>query len=325
MTHSTHRCGSCVVIAVIAMMLTGCAHVSLNRDYEGPRAMPPHLVAPFQKHDRAAELIKDRVTKETSRYRVRRVKLDPSLTLLGERELVIDFYELTAKGTHPLVLVLPIMGGGNEVANHFAKVFAKKGLAAAIVHRQEDYKDLEEDAEQLNLVFEQIVYDHQLALDWLTEQPSVDPERIGLFGASAGSIKGSLVYAVDDRIDAAVLALAGADLPFIFSYSSEKGIIEKRDRAMKRDGLTVEEFHQVMDAYFRYDPMTYAPYMDARDILMILPIFDRVLPHSTAKAYRTALGGPEAIYIPTGHYGSILYLPVIESAAVKFLKKRLMP
>ena len=271
----------------------------------------------------AAELSELRSAED---YVVRRAVMPVTTDLDDEHELTIDVFEPrgAVRGGRPLVLVLPIWGGENVVANFFAGHFARSGYVAAVVHRQEKYKDAQ-NVEEMNGVFKQIVLDHKRALDWLTRRPSVDADRIAVFGVSAGAIKGALVTALDPRVKAAVLGLGGGDIPYILTHSTEKNLRRRRQEMMDEHGATLEEIHTEMRNGFQHDPLKYARHIDPSRVLLVLAAFDTVVPFKTGLQLRRAMGRPETMVIPTGHHTSVLYVPLIQDVAVSFLERRLRP
>lgn len=336
----TNRCGSirkrvliwsdllaktAALAAVVGLCCTvGCVYLPADRDYAGPISLPDTLVQSFAYEGGPAEVSRE-VLETTKQYTVRRVKLESQANVIDSHPVVVDYYDVciavSGHGARPAIVVLPILGGGNKIANIFASYFAKRGYAAMIVHRQEGYVDTD-DLEGMNLVFRQIVLDHKQALDWLESQPGIDAGQIGLFGVSAGAVKGTLVSALDRRIKASVLALVGGDVPYIFSFSADRGITKRRNKILKQHKISARELYEGMKEGFEHDPLVYAPYIDATNTLMVLAFFDAVIPFSNGKHLRQAIGNPETIVLPTGHYGAILSLPYIEAVAMRFFKKR---
>lgn len=308
-------------LLIAGITSSGCVHLPLDSDYAGPQPLPESIREAFT-YESPEPFWNSTIIKERDEYIVRRIKFDAAVSLINSHKLVIDYYDLAGHDPTPAVLVLPILGGGNEIANYFAAHFARNGYAAIIVHRQESYKNVDQ-LEDLNRVFKQIVIDHMQALDWVQMQGDIDPGRIGVFGVSAGAIKGSLIYAIDKRIRAAVLGLGGGDVPHILAYSTEAGIERRRDKILERHGLTQAQLYQLLSADFVHDPLDYAPYMDARNVLMILAQFDTIVPFDNGVALRDAMGGPETIFIPTGHLTSVLYLPHMQDAALRFFQRKL--
>lgn len=308
-------------LLTVGFLSGGCMHLPLDGDYAGPAPLPESIKNEFA-YESPEPFWNSKVIKQTDDYVVRRIKFDAAVSLIKSHKLVIDYYDLPGHEPTPAILVLPILGGGNEIANYFAAHFARNGYAAIIVHRQESYKNVDQ-LENLNKVFKQIVIDHMQALDWVQMQGDIDPGRIGVFGVSAGAVKGSLIYALDKRVRAAVLGLAGGDVPHILAYSTEGGIVRRREKMLERHGLTQAQLYQLLKAEFVHDPLDYAPYMDARNVLMILAQFDTIVPFGNGLALREKMGGPETIFIPTGHLTAVVYLPHMQEAALRFFRRKL--
>ena len=309
-----------VLISACALM-PGCVFLSADSTYTGPQTLPDSIKQKFS-YVRKGLDSKNSVLKQNKDYTVRRITFASNVNVTDTHDLVIDYYDLKRDRKTPVILVLPILGGKNEIAHLFADYFACHGLAAAIVHRQEKDKDTES-IEQLNHVFRQIVLDHRQAIDWIEMQPDLDKRRIGVFGVSAGAIKGALVSALEPRISTTVLALAGGDLAGIITHSTEKSIAQKRNAILEQHGITRQDLYKTLRAEFKYDPLDFAQYQDARRTLLILACFDQVVPFSTGLALRNAIGNPETVIIPTGHYTSLLYLPVLQRMSLSFLRRKL--
>ncbi|MHC4911296.1 MAG: dienelactone hydrolase family protein, partial [Planctomycetota bacterium] len=156
-----------------ATWLGGCTHMRLDPDYAGPAPRPDAIEAPFR-YDRSGTMA-DVVVAEPNEDGFRRVTFGSAVNYVDEHDLVVDLLDPGGETPRAIVLVLPILGGDNEIATHFARHFAKKGFAAAIVHRQDDYKDTTE-LDELNRVFRQIVVDHMQVLDWLETQEGIDAQ-----------------------------------------------------------------------------------------------------------------------------------------------------
>ncbi len=312
-------------LSLIALSaLPGCLYMPVDSDGRSPRTIDADVATSFAVESSDAGEAELSQLRTADDYVVRRAVMPITTDLDDEHELTIDLLEPrgAAGAGRPLVLVLPIWGGENVVANFFAEHFARAGYVAAIVHRQEKYKDAQS-VEEMNGVFKQIVLDHKRALDWLTGRPSVDADRVAVFGVSAGAIKGALVTALDPRVKAAVLGLGGGDIPYILTHSTEKNLRRRRQEMMDEHGATLDEIHNEMRKGFQHDPLKYAQYVDPRKVLLVLAAFDTVVPFKTGWQLRRAMGRPETMVIPTGHHTSVLYIPFIQDVALNFLERRL--
>jgi len=305
----------------LCLGLQACVSDPLAEDYAGPKPPPDELAALFA-YEKAKPLPEAQTLAKKDGFEITRVKLAVRDADGPDHEVVIDYYDVADRKKKPVILVLPILGGGNQEAKYFASYFAGHGLAAAIVHRGAKEKDANS-VDELNRTFRRIVLDHRRALDWLETRPELDHDRVGVFGVSAGGIKGALVAALDHRVKAAVLCLAGGDLPYILVHSTENGIRRRRDKVLDEQHITADELYKTLKAGFQYDPLNFAHYIDARRVLLILASFDAVVPAKSGEALRRAIGEPKTVYLPTGHYGAVVFAPWIRGEALGFLKDKL--
>src|SRR5206468_10649990 len=181
-------------------------------------SLPPSLAADF-----AYEHLPDRsctveVLESKSQYTVKRV-LVPAVAEGSEtnRWIELDYYDLAGKAKTPVIMVLPMLGGGYALERHFANYFASRGYAAVIVRR--DNRAASARVEDLNGLFRDMVIDHKQVIDWMETQEDLDCSRIGIFGVSMGGIKGALLLPLEKRVCAAALGLAGGDLPYILTHT----------------------------------------------------------------------------------------------------------
>jgi hypothetical protein len=70
------------------------------------------------------------------------------------------------------------------------------------------------------------------------------------------------------------------------------------------------------------DPLKLAEYIDAGNVLMYIARFDQVVPRKCGDRLREAIGGPETIYLFSGHYSSFLYSPWAEAESLSFFRKK---
>ena len=311
-----------VALVVVLLLITGCMYVPMANDYSGPQPLPEEIRCSFS-YEKVVPVTQERIISEESGYRLRRIEFVPEYNILPfDHRIQMDYYDINGDQPVPVILVLPILGGSNGISSAFARFFARKGYAVVLVHRQKKYKDLEH-LDYMDLVLRQIVLDHMQAIDWLETQSDIDTSRIGVFGISMGGIKSALVSALEPRVRAGVVALAAGDIPYVLSYSEDRGVRKKRDKVLQRQNLTVEQLYQRLSQQISCDPITYAPYMDARKILMILACFDTAVPYRKGLELKEKMGNPETIYLLSGHYSSLLYWFYIQKEALTFFDHKL--
>jgi hypothetical protein len=87
-------------------------------------------------------------------------------------------------------------------------------------------------------------------------------------------------------------------------------------------GLTRAELAARLRSRITSDPLDLAPYVDAHDVLMVLTRSDAIVPFEKQEELRVRMGGPEALYLPTGHRTSVIYFPRMRSTAYDFFARK---
>ncbi len=306
----------------LCLSLSGCLYVPADPNYVGPKPLPAETLASYA-YPRYQGSYTEKILEQKRHYTLKRISFPSSHNILPlEHAITIDYYAIDSAEKAPVIMVLPILGGGNDIAATFARYFAEHGLAAAVVHRQKDYKKPGY-LKNIDTTLRQIVFDHMQAIDWIETKPELDATRIGVFGVSMGGIKGALISALDQRVTVGVFALVAGDIAYILSHTNEKRIKKERTRLMAERQLTPEEFQRELTAKIKTDPLNYAEYIDARKTLMILARFDRAVPYRKGWELREKIGNPATITLLSGHYSAILYIHYVKYQARKFLQRHL--
>ncbi len=302
---------------------TGCCHFAAKPHASLPPPLPAVTVAEFAHTKDGRAMLNETVLETQVQFAVRRVELSASpVADVTNRTVTFDYYAPTAKGRSPVILVLPISGGDYELERHFAKYFARRGLAALIVHREKKRPGPTK-LEDFDPSLRRSVFDHQRVLDWVETRPELDAERIGVFGVSLGGIKGALLVALDNRVRAAVLALAGSDLPFVLTHTTERSIKRQRTAVLRERQWSPEDLQRELRQVITCDPLFYAPYADPRKVLLVLAACDTVVPFKKGWELRAKMDRPETIIVPAGHYSALVFIPYIRHEAAGFFREKL--
>ena len=313
------------LIALLLFFISSCAHFSAVPDSPEPPSLPEQIAASYAYHKYQGDY-ENKLLSKNNYYTLQQITFPSnhnSLQLQLLHDITIDYYAVnTAEKKIPIILILPILGGNNNISAIFARYFAEHGFATAIVHRQNRYKEMGY-LKQSNQIMRQIVFDHKQAIDWIESRPELDASRIGVFGVSMGGIKSALISALDQRIAASVIALAGGDIPYILTHTDEENIKKEREAVLAEKGITIEELQQELSNQIECDPINYAQYIDASKTLMILAVFDNTVPFHKGVELKEKIGDPETIYLFSGHHSSIIYLPYVKYQARRFLQKQL--
>ena len=125
----------------------------------------------------------------------------------------------------------------------------------------------------------QTVVDWMRTLDYLSERPEVDAERIGFVGFSMGGMRGAPFVGIDKRVQAASFCISGA--------STLSG----------RGGIAAELANELTD------PGAYAPMMAGRAIQVVAGERDDLItPEATQRFYDQLSEPRELVWLPCGHW-----------------------
>lgn len=222
----------------------------------------------------------------------------------------------------PAVVISPILGSKSAFVSQFAERFAAEGWHAVVVFHPEIAYDPARPLHQAEERLADSVSRRIEVVDWLIARDDVDPTRLASFGISAGGIEASLAAGVDHRYVAHVIGLAGGPLSDVFVDSDEDDMKRLTATAARATGETREGLRRRLAATIRTDPIALAAAVPRDSVLLILAHHDRSVPTRNGKALRDALGRPRTIWLPLGHYASVLFLPFVKPRVVDFIRER---
>ena len=309
------------ILTLNVVLLSSCVHHQCDPAYAGPKERSPEIQSYYSYPKRAIEAQIETV-REKRRYIIKRVEFPSSVNVFSTENIRVDYYMQKKEGKFPTVLVLPISGGIDFTVTSFAKHFASRGFNCAVVHNRKADLDKTQSAEEVEDYFRQTVLDNRQVLDFLVERKEVDPDRLGCIGLSLGGIRASMLAGVDERLKCTVIGLAGGSIADITVLSS-KSEIRDHMKELAAMGGTPELVHTELSEKVVTDPLRLAPHADARDVLMFIGMFDRVVPRQCCDQLWESCGRPEVVYLPTGHYGSFLFLPYAVDKSLNFFEDKL--
>jgi len=282
----------------IILALTGCYALPLDPSYRGPVPRSAELLdyysvgSSYKNH--SVELLY-----QERRFTLKRITID---TEVGKT--TIDFYDRPEK-SDSLILVFPVLGGRkNVIENYFAEYFARHGFDTAIVHRSEDFKK-PENIDHLEALFRANVIRDRVALDLFERE--YGKKHFGSFGISRGAINVAMTAGAEPRLSHNVMLLGGSDLVSVFKRSDQSRIRKYIQSVTAAKNITPEQFFEQLRAQLRTEPGHVVQHIDARNTLLFLGMFDRTVPFRYGLKLRRQLGLPQTVFLPAGHYTSILY------------------
>jgi dienelactone hydrolase len=228
-----------------------------------------------------------------------------------------------ADAPRPAIVMSPILGGEALLVSDLALDLASEGYHVLLVRRGELAVDPARGVAQVEDRLAADVSGQVQALDWLLTHADVDATRVGAFGISAGGIQTAMVAGADPRYRAHVIALAGGPMSDVLTTSSERQLRRLIAEGRALTGLSSDALRASLHRAIVTDPVALARYVPPERVLLVLADHDTSVPTRTGERLREALGNPETIVLPWGHYGSILALPLVRSRMRTFLDAHL--
>ena len=312
------RLNLCVAALLAAFALAGCVTVPAPPRESPPSPLPEELAryydyAPVSLQARTFEV------RGEDGWTVRKMELVPT----ESRPIRVDWYKPDRPGRLPAVLISPILAGNDLYIRGFARFYAARGMHALILYRPKEVFSSDRDLQDVETHFRESVVQLRQALDWLEAQESVDPEQIGSFAISMGSIVTTLLAAVEPRVKASVLGLPAGRIAEVIMTSKDKAIRKRRRSYLEKRGWDDRRGLEELEKVLVSEPMRLAPAIDPKRVLIISGMFDRVLGLGRSMALWRAMGRPRLILLPTGHYTAALATPYLKAATYSFLRRRL--
>ncbi len=202
----------------------------------------------------------------------------------------------------PCMIVLHGLGGSKELMAGFCRALASAGYASLAIdiygqgERTVSTQTNAVTADQLqqNLVqsLTQTSRDVRRAIDYLDTRRDIDPHRIGIAGLSLGAIIGTVASGVDSRLRATVLVSGGGGWGEILRVLSARYATYNGHAVTGRQNLDWPLINLLLAPN---DPLTFAPHIAPRALLMINGRLDTTIPPARAEAlYAAARSGPNS-------------------------------
>jgi 2,6-dihydroxypseudooxynicotine hydrolase len=315
------RTPAALLATLLAVAAAGCARLPGPAAPREPRPVPPEVTAAFATGPSPAAPTTAAPARAEADDEPSRLTLQSPTPENPGRRLALDLYLPAGTGPHPVVLLLPAARSSYRVEAGFARDFAARGHACLILRRERSAASANV-IDTIDARLRQAVIDGRRSVDLIAAHPALDGDRVGLFGISLGGIEGALLAALEPRIGAAVIGLAGGDLPAVLMRTTDPSFARQRAEWLAATGLEPPAAEALLRRSLANDPLAYAPYADPARILMIIARFDRAVPADAGWRLHAALGEPETLVLPTGHYTAALAIPWLRPAVLEFIAAR---
>jgi hypothetical protein len=313
---------------LLSSTLSGCFSYVLKGSDSRPTVERPSWVEEEYGYDKEIIEFKEEIRDTTQNYFVRRITFPSAMvTQKGNEMVTVDYYDTRTSSCEkkPLVLISPILGGDNSASKWFAEYYANNGMANAIVHRPENrFPDESRYCESLEALLKQPVIDMRRVIDLFETFPEIDKNKIGSFGISMGAIRNATFAGIEERCRVNVFAMGGSDIPYILTNSSEEGVVEELNKAMK--GIGAKNLLQELQTTIKTDPKYLAQFIDEENTLMYITLFDTVVPTRAQRRLRDSIGDPSVSYLLSGHYTALAFVlkpfQYLQTSSLNFFRNK---
>ncbi len=310
---------------VLCAVTSGCAYAPLRASAHHPAPLPPELAAyysyPSRPSDITITLIGERASVRESLVRFP-LSVPPGF-VPTEPTVELEWLESTAPGRRPAILFNPILGGDYPLERGICRFLARRGFHVALIHRKTLKISPSNEADHLERLLRQGVLRIRQVVDWMEANERVDPNRMGSFGISLGGMASVIAAAVEPRLKAHLVALAGGSVPDILMSSRDPLLTKPLARYLSARKMDRQTLYDLLKERTKTDPMRLAPYVDRRQLFLLIALADRTIGTANAMRLYHALGEPQAVFIPAGHYTAYFFLPYIKLVSLRFFRKAL--
>jgi len=204
-----------------------------------------------------------------------------------------------ATSPRPLIILLAGKGTGRDAVRYTAETRGVVVAALSYPYRGD------EDAGTLALVLDlpaiqkallDTIPAIMLAVDWLTAQPYVDPDRVELVGGSFGAFLVSVPGAIDERFRRVWLVHGGGQPTLVLEHGLREHIrfAPARRVAAMLLGAAAYSHHLA--------PEKWVGKISPRPVIVISALDDESIPRESVETLHSALGQPsEVIWMSGGH------------------------
>ena len=315
-----------IILFTLYMLSCSCYHFKNDPSLATPASiLPQHLIKDFSYPQNTNPLVIAEQS-ETGHYKLTHYRLKSSQDLLNPQnsphEISFEVYKPDEELHKATIISLPISGGNYLVSRYFAEYFAKRGYTSVVIHRRKAYKNMIT-VDNLNTIIRQMMTDHMQVMDKLVKEKISITDQFAVLGVSKGGLKTAILAPLDKRVKAAIVVIAGGNLPYILSESEESGVKKRRLKYLEKTGMAVTGFHDQLKKNLKYDPLDLAPYFDSSKLMIVNAYFDNCVPYKSGKLLVESHKGCEEILLIAGHYSALPAIPYLSIKFKKFLTEKL--
>jgi len=193
---------------------------------------------------------------------------------LGGEDFKVEITSYLLPSSRKHILILPPTGGSNVLDRSWARKFCASGFNAHIIERWTLLDEFSTDLELHQRLYGRSQKAIGLVLDHLE-----GPEYVGVFGTSIGGIFTAMAMGIHDRIDAAFVITAGADMAALIANSDQEAMTDLWEKRKSQFGIPDKKTYiDLLKPKIEYDPLQLPRKFDGKDLGMIIATEDTTVP-----------------------------------------------
>jgi pimeloyl-ACP methyl ester carboxylesterase len=216
-------------------------------------------------------------------------------------------------GTRPLVLMVPILAGGEDLMDQVGNRLVARGYDVASCARAGRALQTGQRGADLDELFARTVLHQRLLLRWLRARDAA-PRPYFVLGISLGGMVAAVLGALEPDLTGVAICLSGGDIAGLVPISSEPRVQQWRRWRHEADGVGDDHLRWELAERMHYEPLRFAPAVPTERVFLVTADFDTVVPPRHQDLLWEALGRPKRLRVPLGHYSAALLLDHIVGA-----------
>ncbi len=243
--------------------------------------------------------------------------------LVGSGEQVQFQLRRTDGERRPLVVLVPILAGGEELMDNVATRMQSHGYDVAFCARVAGALKVGQRGRDLDELFRRTVLHQRLLLRWLRAELPEAPELFAL-GISLGGMVTTVLAAHEPDLAGVAICLSGGNIKELIAHSSERRVQAWRQWRLDEDAVGDDHLRQELEQCLVHEPLHFAPMVATERVLLVRATFDTVIPGANQDLLWESLGRPTRLSVPFGHYSSALaFNTILDAVAAHFDARRL--
>lgn len=237
---------------------------------------------------------------------------------LGETDFKVKLssYKRAAGNNH--ILIIPPTGGANFLDRSWARNFCAAGFNAHIIEHWTDDAELAYD-----LGIHQRFYSRTQKAIGIVLNHLKDASYIGMMGTSIGGIHTAMAMGIHDRINAAFVITAGADMPAMIANSDQEAMVNAWNKRKELFKIPDKETYiSLLREKIEYEPLKLPRKFEGKDLGMIVATSDTTVPYDNQIKLKNHWKPKTLIEYSNNHFWGIVLSWLWDSSSViKFFEE----